>query len=98
MLFSRVRTVRLPFGIGAALYAVASVGAVGMTGWATGPHLHFEFKVKGHHIDPMTMAKGSESITLSTEDQTRFAVVAREFRSQLDTDRPEAPTGLAYAE
>jgi len=34
MLFSRVRTVRLPFGIGAALYAVASVGAVGMTAYA----------------------------------------------------------------
>jgi murein DD-endopeptidase MepM/ murein hydrolase activator NlpD len=74
------------------------IGAVGMTGWATGPHLHFEFKVKGHQIDPMSMAKGSESLTLSADDQNRFSVVAREFRSQLDADRPETPTGLAFAE
>ena len=30
------------------------VGAVGATGWATGPHLHFEFRVGGQHQDPVT--------------------------------------------
>lgn len=29
------------------------VGAVGQTGWATGPHLHYEMKVGTEHIDPM---------------------------------------------
>jgi murein DD-endopeptidase MepM/ murein hydrolase activator NlpD len=75
-----------------------AIGLVGMTGWATGPHLHFEFKVKGQQLDPMTMAKGSESLTLSTEDQARFSVAARGFRTQLEATEFESAVGLAYAE
>ena len=30
-----------------------TVGYIGATGWATGPHLHYEFKISGQHQNPM---------------------------------------------
>ena len=32
-----------------------TIGYVGMTGLATGPHLHYEFRVDGAHRDPLTV-------------------------------------------
>jgi murein DD-endopeptidase MepM/ murein hydrolase activator NlpD len=33
-----------------------TIGYVGATGWATGPHLHYEFKIAGAHQDPLKVA------------------------------------------
>lgn len=49
-----------------------TVGLVGATGWATGPHLHFEFRVKGQHKDPMTMARQSTAIEISAAAREQF--------------------------
>ena len=38
--------------VGAAVAAGSRVGRVGSTGFATGPHLHFEVTVRGANVDP----------------------------------------------
>jgi murein DD-endopeptidase MepM/ murein hydrolase activator NlpD len=60
-----------------------NLGAVGSTGWATGPHLHFEFRVAGQHQDPMTIAKQSESIPVSAAAKPLFDKTAMGVRLQL---------------
>ena len=43
-------------GPGARVAQGEVIGYVGQTGWATGPHLHYEFRVGNEQRDPMTVA------------------------------------------
>ena len=59
------------------------VGALGQTGWATGPHLQFEFRVNGVHKNPQLIAKRNEAVKLSAEARPDFERLARAMRVQL---------------
>jgi len=41
---------------GARVHQGEPIGYVGATGWATGPHLHYEFRVAGVYQDPLKVA------------------------------------------
>ncbi|MCA1851260.1 MAG: M23 family metallopeptidase, partial [Beggiatoa sp.] len=60
------------------------IGYVGSTGFATGPHLHYEFRVDGVHRDPLTVGL-PRALPLSRIDQQRFRIKARSLLARLDS-------------
>lgn len=72
------------------------VGAVGMTGWATGPHLHFEFKVGGMQRDPSMIGSLANTVTLSPAARAQFAQLAESAKTQLGIAQRTNPATAAF--
>lgn len=66
------------------------IGYVGATGYATGPHLHYEFKMAGMHQDPMRVAlPKAEPVPAKLRDEfSKVASRARETIARVSTTTP----------
>jgi murein DD-endopeptidase MepM/ murein hydrolase activator NlpD len=58
------------------------IGYVGATGWATGPHLHYEFKVAGTYRDPLGISVPL-AMPLAPQYQATFKQTADIMESKL---------------
>jgi len=70
------------------------IGFVGQTGWATGPHLHYEFRVNNQHRNPLTIAFPAAQ-PVAPERMVAFRAVAEPLAARLDL---LATTNLALLE
>jgi murein DD-endopeptidase MepM/ murein hydrolase activator NlpD len=75
---------RIDVRVGQRIEQGQSIGAVGGTGWATGPHLHFELRVNGQHQDPLTIARASEAMQIDPTARQQFEAHAKVAQQQLD--------------
>lgn len=72
------------------------IGYVGMTGLATGPHLHYEYLVDGVHRNPQTVQlPGAEP--LRAQELERFRAVTAPLVADLAPPQSSAPLSVAAA-
>ncbi|MBB5200093.1 M23 family metallopeptidase [Glaciimonas immobilis] len=72
------------------------VGFVGMTGWATGPHLHYEYRVANKPLDPLTVVAPTMQALAGPKLQ-RFRAVASDMSHRftlLQADAAETPAKI----
>ena len=69
------------------------IGAVGMTGMTTGPHVHYEFRINEIHQDPLSVAM-PHALPLGPELKPKFHQAAAPLAHTMDLLRGTTPSSF----
>src|SRR5205085_1000248 len=58
------------------------IGFVGQTGWATGPHLHYEFRIDGEARNPFAVELPAAE-PIASQDRPAFELAIAPFVTEL---------------
>jgi len=81
---------------GARVHQGETIGYVGQTGWATGPHLHYELRVDGEPRDPMTVALPMAT-PVTDQERSAYAAAIAPLAGELAVVRELPATRLVAA-
>jgi len=82
-LYAHLRAVGRGVRAGARISQGDTVGYVGQTGWATGPHLHYEFRVAGVARNPLSVPLPA-GVPVARQEMDAFRAHAQDLSAQLD--------------
>jgi murein DD-endopeptidase MepM/ murein hydrolase activator NlpD len=74
-----------------------TIGYVGATGWATAPHLHYEFLVNGVHRNPKTVSLPKAS-PIAKDELIRFSTVISPVLAQLESASGKHYAAISYGD